>query len=78
MSDLIKLSLQKRAVGSVVVSPDVERELHLCSQTRSWKSGLAYSQGREHPARETRASHGLSSYRNLLQMEHLLSHALRH
>lgn len=29
MSDLIKLSLQKRAVGSVVASPDVERELHL-------------------------------------------------
>ena len=28
MSDLIKLSLQKRVVGSVVVSPDVERELH--------------------------------------------------
>jgi hypothetical protein len=34
MSDLIKLSLQKRAVGSVVVSPDVERELHLFSNEK--------------------------------------------
>ena len=75
MSDLIKLSLQKRAVGSVVASPTSNANSIVLKRG---VGNLAYLQGREHPARETRAIHEISSDRSLPQMEHSLSHALRH